>query len=240
MKLMTTRMVCGESSAAIEHHLVFTKTSPGRQRTSAEGFTLLEIVIVLTLLAIVVAASVPSLQGLRDEQTAREPITALAVLAKQTRLRAMQEKRPYQIAFTEQGFTATRYISPYLQAVQLEEFIQRAAIQADAVSLAQPEPESSAQGSSFTDNSPAITTTPIAFKEWTERYTLPAGTTYSVQFWHESVPAPVAGNLVKLWVFQPSGMVSPITVRLNRENASFEASFNSLTADIVSEKSDLH
>lgn len=237
---MTASMVCDESSVMIPNPLVSSKALPGRRPASAQGFTLLEIVIVLTLLAIVVAASVPSLQGLRDEQTAREPITALAVLAKQTRLRAIQEKRPYQIAFTEQGFTATRYISPYLQAVQLEEFIQQAAMQAEATSIAQLTPDSTAPESTFSANGQTTNSTPAVFKEWTERYSLPAGTQYSVQFWHESVPTPVAGSLVKLWVFQPSGMVSPLTVRLNRENASFEASFNSLTADIVSEKSDLH
>lgn len=201
-------------------------------RPPPAAFTLLEIVIVLTILTILVGATIPSFRGLKDEQIAREPVTALARLAKETRLRAMKEKRPYQIAFTSQGFTATRYLSPYLHAAELEEFVQTA-LQPDAP----PVPASDANGQPRASSSASASQLP--FQEWTSRYLLPEGSTYSLQFWHESVPSPVAGDLVKLWVFQPSGMLSPLTIRLERGNASFQTTFSALTADIVSEKSEL-
>ena len=58
------------------------------------AFTLVEIVIALTIVAILTAAAIPSFRGLRDEQLAREPVAALVKLAKEARLKAIVEKRP--------------------------------------------------------------------------------------------------------------------------------------------------
>src|SRR4051812_6210896 len=92
---------------------------------SSPAFTLIELVVVLTILAVMVAAAVPSFRGLQDEQVAREPVSALARLAKQARLHAIGEKRPYQIVFADKGFSATRYLSPYLQAAELDKFLRQ-------------------------------------------------------------------------------------------------------------------
>lgn len=215
--------------------------SPRRTRThslssfSSPAFTLIELVVVLTILAVMVAAAVPSFRGLQDEQTAREPVAALARLAKQARLHAITEKHPYQIAFTEKGFSATRYLSPYLQATELDKFLQQTQIDgqnAEAQAVSDPEP-------SPVDEPEQPSAPQTVFKEWAESYTVPEGTTYTVQFWHEPEATPIAGDRVKLWVFQPSGICPPVTVRIDHEKASFEAGFNALTADLVSEKSEL-
>ena len=39
------------------------------------AFTLVEIVIALTIVVIITAAAIPSFRGFRDEQLAREPVT---------------------------------------------------------------------------------------------------------------------------------------------------------------------
>jgi prepilin-type N-terminal cleavage/methylation domain-containing protein len=223
---------CLRAPSPIFHFASRLRSQSSKFRVKQRGFTLIEIVLVLTLLTIIVGAAVPSFRGLKDEHEAREPVTALARMAKEARLHAMKEKRPYQIAFTERGFTATRYLSPYLQAAQLEEFFL-AAEQTEETPL-QEEEETSKPSSS----SSAAPTAP-AYHEWTERYDLPAGIIYSVQIWHEVAVQPIAGEAVKLWVFQPSGVVQPITVKLEREKAVFEVSFSALTADIVKEKSAL-
>ena len=219
------------------------RSGHGRLRASTSGgFTLLEIVIVLTLLAVLAAASIPSVRSLRDEQAAREPISELAKMAKDARLHAMKDRRPYQIAFTTKGFSATRYLSPYLQLAQLDEFVQKAendeqqrdeaGVRDDAGNASQPrgddpDPPPSAPG--------APAPPPKGFKEWTQTYQFPDGVHCSVQYWHEQEPTPVEGDTVKLWVFQPTGLVTPITVTVDREAATFSATFSGLTADIVKE-----
>jgi prepilin-type N-terminal cleavage/methylation domain-containing protein len=206
----------------------------------ARAFTLIELIVVLAILATLVAASLPSFKGLKDQQIAREPLAALARLAKQARLHAIKERRPYQVVFTEKGFSATRYLSPYLQAVDLDKFLQQ--VQPDnpeeqaKVEAAEAEQQQQRDAAAADPTKPPP---PPVFKEWTESYTLPEGSTYTVKFWHEPEPTQISGDVVKLWVFQPSGICEPTTVHLDRSNATFEASFNALTADITKEVSEL-
>ncbi|CAN5913919.1 hypothetical protein BH11VER1_BH11VER1_25600 [soil metagenome] len=208
---------------------------PRLHRGALPAFTLLEIVIAITILAVLSAATIPSFRGMKDEQIAREPLAALSRMAKEARLHAMKEKRPYQIAFTAHSLTATRYFSPYLQAAQLEEFLQKAAVDSEAQEL-EDEKKREAGVSTTAEGSSEV---PAAFHEWTDRYELPEGTTYSVKVWHEVEATPIEGETVKLWVFQPSGLCTPLTVKMERETALFEAGFSALTADIITEKSEM-
>jgi prepilin-type N-terminal cleavage/methylation domain-containing protein len=205
------------------------------------GFTLIEIVLVLTILALLAAAAVPSVRGYQEEKVAREPVVGLAKLAKEARLRAMQDKRPYQIAFTSKGFTATRYLSPYLQLAQLDEFVQRTEVEAQQKEEAgiTEESEENNPGIAKQGNFGTASATPSApaFKEWTATQALPEGTTYGVQFWYEPEPTAIEGELVRLWVFQPTGIVSPLSVNLNHEGHVITVTFSALTADIVKETS---
>jgi hypothetical protein len=202
---------------------------------------------VLTIIALLTAAAIPSVRGYQEEKRAREPIAALAKLAKTTRLKAMQDKRPYQIAFTSKGFTATRYLSPYLQYAQLEEFIHQTEIEAEQKAEAGLTPEveeelaarengSNTAGAGPNGAVPAMPAPPV-FKEWVESHTLPEGTLYGIQYWHEAEATPIEGELVRLWVFQPTGIVSPLTVNLKHGGYVFTASFSALTADILKETS---
>jgi prepilin-type N-terminal cleavage/methylation domain-containing protein len=221
--------------------------SPLTSRFSRSAFTLIEVVLVLTIIALLTAAAIPSVRGYQEEKLAREPIAALAKLAKTTRLKAMKDKRPYQIAFTSKGFSATRYLSPYLQYAQLEEFIHQSEFEAqqkaeagitDEVEAAMAARESGNGAAGTTANGavPAMPAPPV-FKEWMESHTLPEGTTYGVQYWHEAEPTPIENEMVRLWVFQPTGIVSPLTVNLRHGGYVFTASFSALTADILKETS---
>ncbi len=218
---------------------------------AAQAFTLIEIVIVMTILAVLAAAMVPTFKGLQNERVAREPITELTRIAKEARLRAMKERRPYQVALSAQGFTATRYFDPYLNAAHLAEFLiavdqaEAEAPTADLRALAQLEQETKdremskaeiadapALATPQTPNDPATAPKPL---EWTERYTLPEGTTYSVKYWHEQQPTPIEGEIVKLWVFQPSGICEPIKLSIQRAGVVYDVEYSSLTVDIVKE-----
>jgi hypothetical protein len=195
------------------------------------------VVLVLTILAILAAAAVPAVRGYQEELVAREPIIALGKLAKAARLKAMQDKRPYQIAFTSKGFTATRYLSPYLQLAQLDDFIQRTEVEAQQKEEAGLTEE--VEAAKQAENAPEGSTLPPppVFKEWTETHSLPEGMTYGVQYWYEPEPTAIEGELVRLWVFQPTGIVSPITVNLHSAGHVMNVTFSALTADIVKETS---
>ncbi len=222
---------------------------------AADGFTLIEIVIVMTILAVLAASTVPTFRGLARERAAREPLAELVDLAKEARLRAIKEKRPYQVAFTSTGFYATRYFDPYLTLTTLNEFITQADMAAEAglKEAMDPDAESGAENQAVTaaitgvtpGDTPATSTAAAAESareqflkpEWVERYVFPPGTSVTVQHWHEAVPTIIEGELVKLWVFQPSGICDPLKLTINREGAAFAAEFSALTVDIVKETS---
>jgi prepilin-type N-terminal cleavage/methylation domain-containing protein len=212
-----------------------------RASASTSAFTLVEIVIALTIVAILTAAAIPSIRGFRDEQMAREPITALVRMAKEARLRAMQEKRPYQIAFHMGGFTASRHFNPYLQLVELNEFIAgaEAGISGIRDDNVQDDPDSEVNAARPSSALPMAPPPPTLDNQWSESYTLPPNTTYSLQFWHEVQPTALEGELVKLWVFQPTGICQPISIDLIRDTATFHIEFSALTADITRETIDL-
>ena len=212
-----------------------------RARAGA-GFTLVEIVIALTIIVVIAAVSIPAFKGLREEQLAREPIAALSRLAKEVRLRAMQEKRPYQVAFYPGGFVASRYFSPYFQLAELTELMSE---EDTGVSRLNPNADDNdadldaGAGEQPKTDLPMAPAVPKRDDHWQERYALPESTQYSIKFWHDIEETQISGEVVKLWVFQPTGICQPLKIRLQRESAAFDVEFNALTADIVKEVADV-
>lgn len=206
------------------------------------GFTLVEIVISLTIIIIIAAGAVPMFRGLREEQLAREPIIELVRLAKETRLKAMREKRPYQLAFYEGGFVASRYFSPYLQLAELTTFLQEEETGARRLNPNADDNDSDLDAGAGEAPKTALPLAPTAPKlddNWQEHYNLPENVQYSLKFWHDTEETPVSGEIVKLWVFQPTGICVPLKLHLSRPSATFDVEFGALTADITREVIDL-
>ncbi|HYF34894.1 MAG TPA: type II secretion system protein [Prosthecobacter sp.] len=202
------------------------------------GFTMVEIVIAMTIIAIAFVVSVPAIRSIKNEQAMREPIVELARLAKEARLRAMKEKRPYQVAFYPGGFVASRYFSPYVQLAELTAYLEEG--ESGVMRLNPNADDNDADLDAGAGEQPKTdqAVAPRAPKlddHWQKRYNLPENTQYAIKFWHDLEETPVSGEVVKLWVFQPTGICQPLKVRLEREGASFDVEFNALTADIVKE-----
>jgi type II secretory pathway pseudopilin PulG len=220
--------------------------SPGacshRRGGRCGGFTLVEVVIALTIVITITAIAIPAFRGLREEQLAREPIAELGRLAKEARLRAMKEKRPYQIAFYPGGFVASRYFSPYLQLAELTDFL---AEEESGVYRLNPNADDNdsdldaGAGERPQTDMPLAPSAPKRDDHWQMRYDLAEGTHYSIKFWHDVEETLVEGEVVKLWVFQPSGICQPLKLHLERPGAAFDVEFNALTADIVKEVADV-
>lgn len=203
------------------------------------GFTLVEVVIAMTIIIIIAAAAIPTFKGLRAEQQAREPVEVLTRLAKEARLRAMKEKRPYQIVFHGAGFTASRYLSPYLQLAGLTEFLEEVEQKAKEPPPEE-EPGNEINPTRQTGDQVIYTKTaeaPKKFDEWTEDYKFPQGMHCMVKMWYDTQATAIEGDVMKLWVFQPSGICQPLTVSLENETAISQIEYGALTADIIKESS---
>lgn len=224
--------VSGSSLFCIRHSSFFSRS----------GFTLVEIVISLTIIIVIAAGAVPMFKGLREEQQAREPILELVRLAKEARIRAMREKRPYQVAFYPGGFVASRYFTPYLQLSELTTFIQEEEAGVRRLNPNADDNDSDLDAGTGEVPKTSLPLAPAAPKvddHWEEHYDLPQDVQYSLKFWHDLEETLIEGEVVRLWVFQPTGICQPLKIHLDRQSATFDVEFGALTADITREVIDL-
>jgi len=93
-----------------------------RQRANAaRGMTLVELIVAISVLSILTGIAVPAIDGAYRARLARERVNQLYSMAREVRLRAMSEQRPYQIMFDSEGFKASRFYHPYGGREEFEE-----------------------------------------------------------------------------------------------------------------------
>ncbi len=212
-----------------------TTSGTGSSPLSSRGFTLVEVVIAITVVAILTGLAVPAIDGVQRERNAREPVTELVLLAREVRGRAMAEQRPYQIVFDNEGFRASRFFNPYggreefetlreeLKQIELrDEIIEASESRGIALEETVPDParERVEEGIRF-------------IKE----YEIGSDLQVSLRFWDDTQWTVMAGSEYRRWIFQPSGMCEPMRVRVEAEKSFFEVEFHPLTADVKSERS---
>ncbi len=199
--------------------------------------TLVELVIAITVLSVLTGIAVPAIDSAQRARVAREPVNQLHSMAREVRLRAIAERRPYQILFDSEGFKASRFYNPYggqeefeeLQT-KLDQLEQRDAIieasQARGIDLS--------TGEVLPDLNREQVEEGIRFLK---EYPLEDGVDYKLRFWDDTQWIDMNGGEFRRWVFQPSGMCEPLKIQVESENAFFELEFHPLTADVKTERS---
>ena len=202
---------------------------------SVRGFTLVEIVITLSVLAVLVGISVPAISGLQRQHEARQPVSELVRMARTVRARAMTEQHPYQIAFDHRGFHAAEYFSPYGGIEEFDELLtelEAAERTQEMVGASQKRMGNlGGQGSAGEEGDSAIRS--LFF----ERFELPDGIRYEIMMRGDQDWVDMSGGGFKRWVFQSSGMCDPFKIRIESDQSFFEVTFHPLTGDISEEKS---
>lgn len=212
-----------------------TMSATGRRRNEAAGFTLVEVVTALAVIAIITAMAVPAIDGVQKERIAREPINELYLMAREVRLRAMQERRPYQILFDGEGFRASRFFQPYGGVEEFEELQRELEVldQQNAILEA-----SADRGISMEEEvvDPRLEELEEGIR-YASEYLVDPSLRLSLRVWNENDWVLLRGGEFRRWVFQPSGMCEPMSVRMENDGSFFEVTFHPLTADIQSERS---
>lgn len=203
-------------------------------RRSSSGFTLVEIIITLTVMALLLGAAVPSIRGVIREQQALEPLSALAEMVRSTRERALRLQRPYQIGLDADGCFASAFLPSYQGPPAYQDLKADVDAYRQAAELAQASAArfgTGAQGESAdTSLAPPDDQDFLLRQEWPEGYRV------SVRFWQDPEWETLEGARTRLWVIQPTGLSLPVMVRLEAEGVSAEASFDPLTGELQ----DLH
>jgi len=194
-----------------------------------------EVVIAISVLAILTGLAVPAIDSVQRERLAREPMNQLILMAREIRGRAMAEQRPYQIVFDGEGFRASRFFHPYggpgefetlrqeLEQLELrDEMVEASENRGMAVEETEPDPlkEQVEEGLRFL-----------------EEFKIDPSLQVSLKFWDDTQWISVEGGEYRRWIFQPSGMCEPMRIRVEAEKSYFEVEFHPLTADVKSERS---
>lgn len=214
---------------------------PGFSRKHAGAFTLVELVIVLTIIALLVGIAVPSIRGLQDESIAREPVAALVSMAREVRSRAMAEGEPYQVVFDASGFKAARYFNPYGESAEFDQLIREVELELDRQEMVDASRE---RGIDLSLDGQPPTAEELKLEavregmQFYETYELPDGVGYELHYWGEIDWVDMMGSgEFRRWVFQPNGMCQPLEIRIQSDRAFFEVSFHPLTGDVKTERS---
>jgi type II secretion system protein H len=176
--------------------------SAARTTRQANGFTLIEIVVVLAIAAVIMGGAVGMMIYSSDERTLRDASGEIELLAKRARTTAILQQTPYALEFRE-GIVR---LMPLAQAGRVEK-------KTAGGHRIGGEPVEDEGG-----------------ERW--ELPLENGMQVSIRRWNSAELLPAVKDAVHVWRFDPDGLCEPISVRLTLEKSWSEDTYHPLTATI--------
>jgi prepilin-type N-terminal cleavage/methylation domain-containing protein len=176
-------------------------------RRGERGFTLLEMVMVLLIIALLFGLSMPAMESAFTEQAVRKDAHQLAIMVKTAMIQSSEQHRTYVIDLSDSSMA----LHPQGQAP---------AVAPDAANTA-----------SFDDTAAASSSGPVDVditSDLDDANKLQAPDPLKANAWI-SMPENTQ------WVFQPGELCQATHVRVARGDAWVEMSFNALTGDVENE-----
>ncbi|MCW1886462.1 prepilin-type N-terminal cleavage/methylation domain-containing protein [Luteolibacter flavescens] len=189
----------------------------GFQRQGQQGFTLMEIVIVLVLVALMVGGALAYMAVSDDERTLRRSYVEVESLAKRARALAALQQRPYALEFYEQTVSLMPLAEAMVDPRDRENMLahQENMLAEQAMMAAE---EGSAPVSSFN---------PI-HASWT----VDDDVKMFVRRWASDNWIPSDTKNRHVWRFDPEGFCEPLGVKFAQERSWVEIEFHPLTGGI--------
>lgn len=223
---------------------------PGRGARRG-AFTLIEIIIAMTIIAVIAAVAVPTLKGLNEEEKVRAPLTTFAEMVQEVRRRSIHERRQYEILFERGGIHAIPGSQSFVRRDEFLKRLEELRTPPEVTEFERPQPEKT----EIARNEAALPSGPKALPDkpsdtskspetqsgpelpWTQTLPLEDGMKAAVLLWGDGEWDPLDGDRLRRWVFQANGMASPLRVRLTAGGMELEAGFDLLTGELTDEKS---
>jgi prepilin-type N-terminal cleavage/methylation domain-containing protein len=181
----------------------------GGRRT---GFTLLEIVVVMGVVALLFTAGLAGFYLSDDDRQLREASQELEVLAKRARTIATLEQKPYAIEFYDGGVRLMPFAEALMEPTERELVLEMREEGGGEV------PAASSKNSWQADEDMSL----------------------SIQRWGNDQWFEVSRRSRHLWRFDPSGLCEPIAVRFDMDKSWMVVRFHPLTAAIADEEGEIH
>ncbi|MGJ8633445.1 MAG: prepilin-type N-terminal cleavage/methylation domain-containing protein [Luteolibacter sp.] len=175
-------------------------------RNSREGFTLLEIVIVLLLAGIIVGGVIGTLYHTDSERNLRDASGEIELLAKKAHTAALLHQHPYAIEFLENSIRL-RPFSETLDTNLIEtiDFATRS------------------------DDDDEQQTAPAAREE----IEIDPDITLTIRHWNSEPFIKPNDTNTPVWRFDPDGLAEPLTVRLTIGESYSQDTYHPLTGTIA-------
>ncbi len=184
-------------------------TGAARARASkpaAAGFTLLEIVVVLVLIAVLAGGAISVMISSDDERTMKSSSGEIEALAKRARTVAALQQRPYALEFFENRVS----LMPLAEAIIDPEEREKAAAMIEAAG------EQSAN----------------RFSSVHASWSAEGDMRMLVRRWASETWVPIDSKSREVWRFDPEGFCEPVGVRLESGKSWMEVEFHPLTGGI--------
>jgi prepilin-type N-terminal cleavage/methylation domain-containing protein len=177
--------------------------SAAKTNKRPQGFSLIEIVMVLALAAILMGGAVGLMVNASDEHAIRNTSGQIELLAKRARTIAMLKQTPYALEF-RLGIVR---LMPLAEAGQSDD-------------------EKTASGHRIGGERV------LKQGEQTQQCVLPGGMELWVRRWNSADWLPTGRKTFHIWRFDPNGLSEPLSVRLVLKNSWQEDTYHPLTATI--------
>lgn len=186
-------------------------------KIGAAGFTLLEIVFVLFIVAIIVGGAVGVMMLSDDERALKSATGEIEALAKRARTVAALQQRPYALEFSGNRIT----LMPLAEAMVNPGERERAMIMMD---------QAAATGGQAGNN----------FERVSGGWELAEGMHLSVRRWASDTWNPINNKTREVWRFDPEGFCEPVAVQISTEKSWMQAEFHPLTGSIRYTSSEIY
>lgn len=172
-----------------------------------QGFTLLEIIVVLAIAGIIIGGGITTMILTSSERTLRNQSGEIELLAKKARAAAILRQTPYAIEF-HSGFIKLLPLS-------------------DSGNLERTTALGNAIGGTSSDGDTA-SKPPLR-----ETLQIDSSLELSIRHWNTENFITPTENIIPVWRFDPDGLCEPITVRLTIDDSYAQDTYHPLTATVA-------
>lgn len=185
------------------------------------GFTLLEIVVVLSIAVLIVGGGLSAVYFNRDEAKLTDAYQSIEVLAKRARTIATLQQRPYALEFRDKKVSLMPLAEAAMDVMDRQDVIDS---------------QDAGYSDDFGDGGEFATSAqPVVRDSWQAEPEM----LLFIRRWASAEWQPLTARDTHVWRFDPNGICEPVGVRIEVDGSWTEVVFHPLTAAIASTESEI-
>ena len=198
------------------------KTSESRRA----GFTLLEMVVVLSISMLIIGGALSKLYFSRDEAKLTDAYQSVEVLAKRARTISTLQQRPYALEFRDKTVSLMPFSEPAMDSGDREDLIEML-------------DEGAAYEDDFAYTDEEQIDRPSEQVGVRDTWTAEPEMTLFIKRWATSDWVELKQRDRHVWRFDPSGICEPVGLRFEVDGSWVEVVFHPLTASVADMDSEI-